>query len=269
MSASADHPRGAALWENRDLARAYAEVRSDLSPAARATWTDALRAAIPATRFERLLDLGCGTGRFTAFLAGVFGARTLGIDGSPAMLTARARGAGETSARGPALAFAAADAAALPLRRATIDLALLSMVYHLLEPAEPALAELHRVIRPGGWVVVRTPTRELLDRVEFLAFFPQARAIDDARIPPRAELRVAFQRAGFAPHAWKVVEQEFAATPLEALERVRRRAFSTLRLISDEAFEAGLARYEAHCLATPPTPRSEFLELYVFQRAPA
>ena len=41
---------------------------------------------------------------------------------------------------------------------------------------------------------------------------------------------------------------------------------STLRLISDEAFASGLARYEAHCLATPPAPRSEWLELFVFQR---
>src|SRR5207244_7703132 len=42
------------LWANRDLARAYAEVRTGLSPAARAVWTDALRAAIPSTPLRRL-----------------------------------------------------------------------------------------------------------------------------------------------------------------------------------------------------------------------
>ena len=140
------------------------------------------------------------------------------------------------------------------------------MVYHLLAPAAPAIAELHRVIRPAGWVVLRTPTRELLDRVEFLAFFPEARAIDEARMPRRADVTETFARAGFSTHAWRLIEQEFASSPLVSLERVRRRAFSNLRMISDEAFASGLARYEAHCRAAPPAPRSEYLELFVFQR---
>jgi hypothetical protein len=116
-------------------------------------------------------------------------------------------------------------------------------------------------------VLLRTPTRELLDRVEFLAFFPEARAIDDARMPPRAQIYDTFVRAGFAAHTWRIVEQEFATTPLEALERVRRRAFSTLRLIPDEAFAAGVARYEAHCRSAPSTPQAEALEFFVFRRA--
>ncbi|MBM3220401.1 MAG: methyltransferase domain-containing protein [Candidatus Rokubacteria bacterium] len=251
---------GAALWANPELARAYADVRTDLSPAARAVWTDAFRAAWGGASPRRVLDVGCGTGRFTAFLSDVFEAPTIGVDASAEMLRGRAAGPGR------ALPFLAADAAALPLHPGAVDLALLSMVYHFLKPPEPAVAELHRVVRPHGVVFVRTPTRELLDRVEFLAFFPEARAVDEARMPARAELRATFERAGFATHAWRIVEQEFATTPLEALARVRRRAFSTLRLISDEAFASGLARYEAHCLAAPPTPRSESLELFVFQR---
>ena len=249
------------LWASPELARAYADVRSDLSPAARALWADAFRATLPATPLRRLLDIGCGTGRFTAFLADVFGTPAIGIDASVAMIQER------LPSPGAPVAFLAAKATALPFRASTVDLALLSMVYHLLAPAMPAIAELHRVIRPGGWVLLRTPTRELLDRVEFLAFFPEARAIDDARMPPRAQIYDTFARAGFAAHTWRIVEQEFATTPLEALERVRRRAFSTLRLIPDEAFAAGVARYEAHCRSAPSTPQTESLEFFVFRRA--
>src|SRR5205823_3151828 len=107
MTAAGDNT---ALWANRDLARAYADVRTGLSPAARAVWTDALRAAIPPTPLRRLLDLGCGTGRFTTFLADVFGAPALGIDASPDMLRERAQD------RGAPLAFLAAHATALPIR---------------------------------------------------------------------------------------------------------------------------------------------------------
>lgn len=252
-------PESAALWASPELARAYADVRTDLSPAARAVWAEAFRSAASAPP-RRVLDVGCGTGRFTAFLSEVFGAPALGVDTSAEMLHGRVQPAGAP------LAFLAADAAALPLRAGAADVALLSMVYHFLKPAPPAIAELHRVVAPGGRVFVRTPTRELLDRVEFLAFFPEARAVDDARMPSRAEIRVTFEQAGFATQSWRIVEQEFATTPMEALERVRRRAFSTLRLISDEAFTSGLARYEAHCHNAPPTARSESLELFVFQR---
>jgi ubiquinone/menaquinone biosynthesis C-methylase UbiE len=252
---------GTSIWANAELAKAYADVRTDLSPAARAVWAEVFRTAVSSTPVRRLLDVGCGTGRFTAFLSDIFGAPAVGIDGSVAMLQERAQ------VPGAPLAFLGADAAALPFRSGGIDLALLSMVYHLLVPPTVAVAELARVIRPGGWVFVRTPTREFLDRVEFLGFFPEARAIDEARMPPRAQITDTFTRAGFTAQTWRVVEQEFAGSPLAALERVRRRAFSTLRLISDEAFEAGLARYEAHCLRAPRVPRTESLEFFAFQRA--
>ena len=249
------------VWASADLARAYADVRTDLSPAARAVWAEAFRAAVPSTPLRILLDVGCGTGRFTAFLADVFGSPVVGVDASVAMLEARA------PAPGASLAFLGAEVAALPFCAGSFDVALLSMVYHLLTPPTPALAELHRVIRAGGSVLLRTPTLELLERVEFLAFFPEARAVDEARMPRRAQITETFARAGFTPHTWQIVEQEFASTPLEALERVRRRAFSTLRLISDEAFAAGLARYEAHCRQAPSTPRAESLEFFAFRRA--
>jgi ubiquinone/menaquinone biosynthesis C-methylase UbiE len=251
------------LWANADLARAYADVRSDLSDAVRAVWVEAFRSAVPPVPLRRLLDVGCGTGRFTTLLAEVFGSPTIGVDGSPAMLRERV-----LPARTP-VAFMGADATALPLRKASIDLALLSMVYHLLSAAAAAPAavgELHRVVRPGGFVLVRTPTLEMLDRISWLAFFPGARALDEARLPPRAHIATTFEQAGFATHAYRTIEQEFESTPLEALAKVRRRPFSTLRLLSDVAFAEGLARYEAHCRNAPERPLVEALDFFVFHR---
>jgi ubiquinone/menaquinone biosynthesis C-methylase UbiE len=246
------------VWED-GIARDYADVRTAMPAAARARWIDALRAARPSMPVHRALDLGCGTGRFTGVLHEAFGATVIGVDGSPAMLRERSVTAG-------ALAFLAAEANALPVRAAAVDLALLSMVYHLLAPATPAVRELHRVVRPGGSVMVRTPTRERLDTVPFLRFFPEARAIDEARIPAGATLVRTFAAAGFALHHHATIEQEFAATPAEGLEKIRRRPFSALRLITDAAFASGLARYEAHCRQAPATPLTEVLDLYVFRR---
>jgi ubiquinone/menaquinone biosynthesis C-methylase UbiE len=252
------------IWADAELARAYAEVRSGLSDGLRDLWVGAFRSAVPAGPRLRLLDIGCGTGRFTALLAEAFGSPTIGIDGSPAMLRERALPAGLP------VAFASADATALPFRAMSIDVALLSMVYHLLAAAAvaaPAVAELHRVVRQGGSVLIRTPTLEIVDRISWLPFFDGARALDEARLPPRAAIVATFEAAGFAPHTHRIIEQEFARSPLQALEKVRRRPFSTLRLLSDEVFAAGLARYEAHCRGAAPGPLMEALELFAFRRA--
>jgi ubiquinone/menaquinone biosynthesis C-methylase UbiE len=71
---------------------------------------------------------------------------------SPGMLRAARRRAGGAGRAGPALL--AADATALPLRDAAADLTLaMHMLYHVPEP-ERAVAELRRVTRPGGRVLV-------------------------------------------------------------------------------------------------------------------
>ena len=247
------------LWDRPGVARAYREMRG-VTDSVQRTWGAAFRAALPDIRPRRSLDLGCGTGRFTALCAETFGGSVIGVDASVTMLQER------PAVAGLPLTFVAAHAVSLPLRDGTIDLALLSMVYHLLAPPDPVVVELQRVVARDGVVVVRTPTRELMDRVSFLPFFPDARAIDEARMPSRAGLVEVFTRAGFERARQTTVEQEFAATPAEAFEKVRRRPFSVLRLISDAAFAEGLARYEAFCRSAPPTPLVEPLDLFVFRR---
>jgi len=248
----------APLWSSPDVALAYREVRG-VTDSVRRTWSAAFRAALPDARPRRSLDLGCGTGRFTALLAETFGGSVIGIDASVTMLHER------PPAAGAPFTFAAGHATALPLRARTIDLALLSMVYHLLSPPDPVLVELRRVAAPDSVVVVRTPTRELMDRVSFLPCFPGARAIDEARMPSRAGLVEAFAHASFECQSHATIEQEFAASPAEALEKVRRRPFSTLQMISDAAFAEGVARYEAFCRGLPPAPLIEPLDLFVFR----
>jgi ubiquinone/menaquinone biosynthesis C-methylase UbiE len=251
------------IWASSDLARAYAEVRSDLSESIRTVWGEAFRSAVTAPAPRRLLDLGCGTGRFTVLLAQTFGAPTVGVDGSPAMLRER------LAAPGLPVSFASADAAALPFPAASFDVALLSMIYHLLSTAgvaSPSAGELHRVVRPHGWVLLRTPSLEIMDRISWLPFFPGARALDEGRLPPRRQIVETFEHAGFTTQAHRVIEHEFAPSPLHALEAVRRRPYSTLRLLPDAAFEEGLNRYEAHCRTAPQTPLIEGLDFFVFQR---
>jgi SAM-dependent methyltransferase len=91
---------------------------------------------------RRVLDVGCGTGDWLrgALDAGASGA---GIDSSAEMLArARARG----------LALARADARMLPVRNRVFDLARAAFCAGYLEDPELLIAELARIVRPGGRV---------------------------------------------------------------------------------------------------------------------
>lgn len=113
-----------------------------------------------------LLDLGCGTANLLPRL-GEWGARVeryAGADLSPEMLRAAAPRA--SAAPFPAALFAA-DAAALPLRGASVDTVVSASTLHDWADPAGALAEARRVLRPGGrlllldWCRGRAPMRAL------------------------------------------------------------------------------------------------------------
>ena len=95
------------------------------------------------------LDIACGTGRLTLELRSRAGSggRVVGLDFSERMLDV-------ARAAHPAIEWVCADAAALPFADADFDAA--TTAFGLRNLAEPraALAEMRRVVRPGGRLVV-------------------------------------------------------------------------------------------------------------------
>ena len=97
------------------------------------------------------VELGCGTGDVTRDIIEVAGAKkALGIEPSPVMVdVARERHAGVDS-----LSFEVGDAKSTGLEDASVDVAVLhTLLIHCPGPEE-ALAEAHRILRPGGYLTV-------------------------------------------------------------------------------------------------------------------
>jgi malonyl-CoA O-methyltransferase len=87
---------------------------------------------------RRAIDVGCGTGRWTARIAAI------GLDASVPML---AVAAGKPGLHGR---LAACDAAALPLANASADLVLCALTLGHMRKATIAMREFERVLMPGG-----------------------------------------------------------------------------------------------------------------------
>ena len=97
---------------------------------------------------ERLLDVGCGTGALLRAAAERFPrASLIGVDLSFPMLGAA--GASRARAR-----FVNADAADLPFASASIDVVVTASSLHFWSEPEAGLAEIARVLRPQGRLVV-------------------------------------------------------------------------------------------------------------------
>ncbi len=101
------------------------------------------------------LDVGCGPGSVTALLARAAGpgGLALGVDISEPMLARAVR----AEAR-PQIGFLRADAQQLPLRDETVDAVVSIAVLQLIPNPVAALAEMARVLRPGGRLAVMVPT---------------------------------------------------------------------------------------------------------------
>ena len=102
---------------------------------------------LPSSR-SRILDVACGTGDLSLTLFEITGAGVVGTDFCRPMLDIAA---GKISGR---IRLIEGDALDLPFRDGTFDVATIAFGLRNLSNVESGLAELLRVVKPGGWVAV-------------------------------------------------------------------------------------------------------------------
>jgi SAM-dependent methyltransferase len=183
---------------------------------------------------RRVLDIGCGTGRFLAQLAEV--AKAWGVDASPEMLeVARER------AQGAGLKLGSAEE--LPFKDGWFERATMWLVAHLLDRPR-AFRDAARVLASEGRLAVATFDPAYFDEFWLNELFPSMEAVDRARFPGGDELTAELSAAGFAEVRVSRLSQRGSLDRETALERIRGKHISTFDLISEDEYEAGLTRAE-------------------------
>jgi SAM-dependent methyltransferase len=184
-------------------AETYARGRPDYPPQVREWLSDSLGLSAGKTA----IDLGAGTGKFTRYLLAT-GARVIAVDPVAEMLEELKRAAPEAETR-------IGDAEHIPAESGSVDVVVCSQSFHWFSTPE-ALAEIHRVLRPGGVLGLIWNVRD--GSVDWVA---QLTAIinryeGDAPRMASGEWRTLFPAPGFTP----LLEARFAHGHTGPPERV-------------------------------------------------
>jgi ubiquinone/menaquinone biosynthesis C-methylase UbiE len=227
-------------YDSTDIPAGYDRGR-DHGPENLQLWMKVVASCVGAERLNRILDLGCGTGRYSESLAAHFDAEVVGVDPSEKMLD-QAR----TKLRDNRVRYETGCGEAIPLPDDSVDLIFMSMSFHHFHDPMLAARECRRVLRDGGTALVRTGTRDRISFYPYVEFFPKTPPIMEACLPTAAVLREVFESAGFTTVNFDVILQTIAPDYATYAEKLAAGADSVLAQLSPADFQAGIAAIRAH-----------------------
>ncbi len=183
----------------KDLAARYdAWYRTPLGAAAHALESEAIFALAEVKTGERVLDIGCGTGIYTLELARR-NVHVVGVDPSMEMILIAREKFRQAELK---CYFICGSAEALPFRPERFDLALAVTSLCFVRSPDRAIAEIYRVIMPGGRLVLGE-----LNRFSLWAFLRRLKGLfretiyNQAHFWGRRELERLLRKRGFSPDA--------------------------------------------------------------------
>ena len=199
-----------------------------------------------------VLEVGCGNGNYIVAIQEAVGCTCWGIDPSEQMLAI-------SRSRSQQVRFEPGQAETLAFPEATFDLVFSVDVIHHVGDRTAFYHEACRVLKPGGKICTVTDSEDIIrDRQPLAYYFPESVEPEVKRYPHISDLHQIMVEASFDGIFEKRVVHH---TTIQNIQAYRDKAFSSLYLISPEAFERGIQRMETDLLAGPIQVVSRYLLL--------
>ena len=133
------------------------------------------------------LDIGCGTGNYTMALAAK-GLNFTGIDPSEKMLDV-------ARAKAPDIPWRVGSAENIPADNDAFDNIIATLTLHHWDNLDAAFAEIHRVLKTQGKIVIYTSCPSQMQHYWLNHYFPDMLAHSIARMPSLTQVRAALNQA--------------------------------------------------------------------------
>jgi ubiquinone/menaquinone biosynthesis C-methylase UbiE len=184
---------------------------------------------------SQVLELGCGTGHYICAIQSQTGCSAWGIDPSREMLS-------QASTQGPGIIWKCAGAENTGLTGVQFDFIFNVDAIHHFQDRTRAFSEIDRLLSDKGTVCIATDSEEIIrNRKPLSTYWPETIDLELARYPRIDTLDGELRRAGL--HNLRQAEVSTTGW-LSDLSPYRAKAFSALRLLSEDTYERGLRRLE-------------------------
>jgi ubiquinone/menaquinone biosynthesis C-methylase UbiE len=201
----------------------------------------ALKSVVESVGAERVLETGCGTGRWLAELRDVV-PEIYGLDAAPGMLE-------QVCLQHVQANLVCGRASQLPFRDDTFDFVFCVNALHHFDQPHVFVSEARRLLRPGGALAVITMDPHAgRDHWYLYDYFDGTCTADLRRFPSSGTIVDWMVAAGFEHVDWRVAEhirRSFVGREVLADYFLQKHSTSQLVLLTDEAYTAGMRRIEA------------------------
>lgn len=212
-------------------------------------WLEIISKYSMAKEGAKVLDLGCGTGRFAIPMATKLQYAVTGADASKEMLV-RAK----KKDTNKLVKWELQDAQNLTYQNNSFDMVFTShLIYHVKSPAK-VIENCARILRNGGTLIVRYATFEQINDDVVHAFFPEANIIDETRFPKEGMVEKGISDAGFKNIRSEKILQKSYQTGAEHLDAIKLKNVSALTMIRQEDFKRGINNLEKYIEKNPNDP---------------